>query len=48
MRTVILAVLILMVVGFVLEHSFFVMRTGTVLVGLAVVGCVLYGLIRIR
>jgi hypothetical protein len=45
MRAVILIVLFLMLAFYVLDHSFFVMRTGVVLVGLAAVGCLCYMLL---
>jgi hypothetical protein len=46
MRKFILVVLFLLLGLFVLEHSFFVMRTGVLLLCLAVAGCVCYAFAR--
>lgn len=42
MRAFILVVLFLMLMFFVLDHSFFIMRTGAVLLALAAIGCLCY------
>lgn len=45
MRITILVVLIFMAICYVLEHSYFIAGAGTILIGLAAAGCLMYALL---